>query len=177
MNLKNNKTIKIEKLEKELGKKIRRRVIVLGLDTASTTGYAIIKVNDKYIYIMETGLIKAKEKTARLRYNKIIDILSNLIKNNYEVVIEDTFYNARFGNAWMFKMISRIGAFAYTIAYLKRCKKIKFLLASKARKNLGLKGNARKKELIKQINKLLGTDFKDDNVVDAMILALNGVLE
>jgi hypothetical protein len=74
-------------------------------------------------------------------------------------------------------MLSRLGAFAYSSAYLNKIPDIKFILATSARKYLGLKGNAKKKIIQKEFIKRLKLGIKDEDIVDAMILALNGVLE
>lgn len=167
-------SIKISEIEKKLGKKLRKRTKVLGLDTASKTGYAILETTDKYMTI-DVGIIAVKSKDMYFKYDRIIDYLKKLINDNkYRIIIEDTFFSR---NAKTLKMLTRIGAFGYLLAKEIGCKNIRFIMASLARKTVGFKGNAKKIELVDKVNKLLGTELKTHDITDAIILALNGLIK
>lgn len=167
-------TIPIRTLENAFGVNFYKRkgLTCIGLDTATTTGYCISRISHNQTVKIETGYIKIKEKDEQEKYKIYIEIFDKLIKKGYNVVVEDTFMGL---NAKGFKQITRIGGIAFTVAVLKGCK-VKFLMATQARKNLGLKGNAKKKDLQGMINNLLGTNITHDET-DAVILALNGLIK
>jgi len=163
--------LNIKDLEKSLHKKLKRDTVVLGIDTASTTGWAILSTEKNLLYI-DYGVIKINTKDRYFKYNEIINIFSNLIKEEYDVIVEDTFF--RF-NPKMYRMISRIGAIAYTIAYLRGCN-VKYIGPSTARKNLGIKGNAKKIDAHAHFHSMTGLNFVNADVTDALILSFNGLL-
>jgi len=167
-------TIPIKKIENTFGLTLYKRkgMTVLGLDTASTTGYALIRISHNQTLRIETNSIKVKGNRDEDKYNLYIDVFSQLIKPHYKVIVEDTFMGV---NARGFKQITRIGGIAYTIAKLKGCD-VRFLMATQARKRLGLKGNAKKKDLQKLICDLLEVEISHDET-DAVILALNGLIK
>ena len=165
--------LKISKIENKLGVTLKRHDVTLGLDTASKTGYCIAKTDEDKL-MLSVGFINIKSKDRNFKYTQIIKHLRNLIKQEYKVVIEDTYYSR---NVWAFKMITFIGAMAFTLATLKKCEKIELIVASSARKRIGLKGNAKKPELVKAINELLGMNLENNDIVDAIILALNGLCD
>ena len=90
-----------------------------------------------------------------------------------KMIIEESFYGR---NVKTFQMLSRLGGFAYAVAHLNGLKEKKFLLATTARKNLGFKGNLKKKVIQKEFIKKLKLQLEDEDIIDAMILALNGIL-
>jgi len=163
--------LRIKDVEKSFDIKLKRNTKVLGIDTASTTGWAIITTEDELLYL-DYGVIKVDTKDKYFKYNEIIDIFSNLIKEEYDVIVEDTFF--RFNPA-MYRMISRIGAIAYTLAHLRGCN-VKYVGPSTARKHLGIKGNAKKVDAHKQFHDKIKLEFINNDVTDAMILAFNGLL-
>ncbi len=164
--------MKIKTIEKKLNIKIKKNVKVLGIDTASRTGWCILTTSDTHIK-KEVGFIKVSSKNRYFKYNELVELFYNIIKPGYHVVIEDTFF--RFNPA-MFKMISRIGAIAYTIAHLKGCD-VEYLMATSARKRLGLPSNKKKKEVHEAFIKLIKTKVTDEDIIDAEILALNGLIK
>jgi len=168
------KTLQLDKVEKNLGYKLLRNTKVLGLDTASKTGYAILTTNGKTLKI-NVGFIDVKSSDIYYKYDEIIKYFRKLIDNSYNsIIVEDTFYSF---NAWTFKMLTRIGSFAYVIAKENECKDIRLITASHARKEIGLKGNAKKPELVLEINRILELEIKTNDITDAIILALNGLID
>lgn len=162
----------IKEFEKKIGKVLKKNCFVLGLDTATKTGWTVLKTTKKKIYFTH-GTFKVDTKDTNFKYNEIIDIFQKLIQPKQQVVIEDTFY--RFNPA-MFRMISRIGAIAYTIAHLKGCE-VSYIFATTARKNLGLKGNGKKEEVQAEFLRMTNIKEIDNDIIDSIILALNGALE
>lgn len=162
----------ISEFEKRIGRSIKKNVVVLGLDTATKTGFCVLKTTKKKIDFT-LGSFKVEAKETGVRYNEVIDFFQRLIQPNQIVVVEDTFF--RF-NPKMFSLISRIGGIAYTIAHLKGCP-VSYLYATTARKNLGLKGNGKKEEIQEAFKKMIGFEIEDNDACDAMILAVNGALD
>jgi Holliday junction resolvasome RuvABC endonuclease subunit len=173
---------KIEDIETEFGIRIMRNALCIGLDTASKTGYCIITTNTKYMILdtgyfnIDVGKVKDKKTKRRLLAESIYQNLKRLFVGKiYDVVtIEDVFHGI---NAHTTILLSRIGGIAYGLAKEYNTKKILWFTACEARKALGLKGTAKKKEIGEAINDILGTKIKNDNVIDAIVLALNGLKE
>lgn len=171
----------INKVENRFKIALRRNSNALGLDTASKTGYCIAKTDNKKL-ILNVGFIdvdvsKVKDKYERnqIRYNVICEAFMNLIDSNLEaIVVEDVYYA---GNPMTLILLARIGAIAYTLAKVKKIKTIIWKSAVQARKLLGLKCNVKKELVQKQFCKTLDTTLKDNDIVDAIILSLVGLME
>ena len=172
----------IKKLEKILNRKVIKDTCVLGIDTASRTGWAEIKTTKKTVTI-NYGVVHLDTKDIYYKYDKLIEIFQNMITNQYKkVIIEDTHlkrYKDKDGtwkaNVWMLKLLSRIGMIPYIFATLNSIDKI-FLTPSGARSILGIKGNVKKEEVHKWLNTVLGLKIEDKDASDAIVLALNGII-
>jgi len=169
--------LKIKDLEKKLNKLIKRNTKCLGVDTASRTGWALITTNSNEV-IIDYGILNIKTTNNYYKYNYLIGFFDKLIYNNLNknsvIVIEDTFYHF---NPKMYAFISRVGMIVYTIAEICSVKNKYFITAAKARKNLGFKGTAKKEEIHRQFRDSFYINIKDKDVVDAIILALNGIIK
>lgn len=173
--------IKSKDIEKAFGIKLRKHITVLGLDTASKSGYCIAKSFDNVVDL-EVGFInvdvsKIEDKTQRdeLRYEEIYKRLKSLICKDYVVVIEHVFYG---GNAQTLILLSKIGAIAWTIAREKECVDIiSSKTAVQARKALNLPCNKKKEIVLSAFKKALKIKISNPDEVDAIILALNGLIE
>lgn len=169
--------VKFKDVEKILDKKIEERQDVLGLDTASKTGFCSLKMpligNDIDLHV---GYIESK-KVGEEKYDEMIPAFEWLILHSQPtyVIIEDTYFNRRFGNPKGYATMSRIGMIPYMVAARNHIPK-RFLMASQARYNIGIKPSAKKHEVVQYINHYLGLKIKDHDVADAIVLALNGVL-
>lgn len=176
-------SIKTKKIEKIFNKKVIPFITVLGLDTATRTGWCRITTDPDYVN-MDYAIIHIDTTDRYFKYNEIIQMFSNLVRTKERVIIEDTYLKIfkiknrtiMSSNPKTFRLISRIGAIAYTLAYLNKCN-VEFLMASTARKNLGFKGNQKKKLFHKEFLKKLNIKVEDEDIVDAITLALNGILE
>lgn len=164
--------ISVKKIEKVFGKKVIPFLSVLGVDTASRTGWARITTDPKQIHI-DYSFIDVKTTDKYFKYDEYITVFSSLIRQEDILVIEETYYGR---NAQVFQLLSRLGAFVYTIAHLKGVKEKSFILASSARKNLGLQSIAKKEVVQAEFCKKLGLKIEDNDVVDAIILALQPIL-
>jgi Holliday junction resolvasome RuvABC endonuclease subunit len=172
--------LKIKDIEFKLGKKIKRYITSLGLDCASKSGWAIVITNSEYIEI-NTGFINVdvkgiKDKYIRnnLRYNAVYKCLKGLIKKEYDVIVENVYYGR---NANTLILLSRIGAIAWTLAKEKGCKIIKWFSAVQARSKLGLPTNKKKPIVHAAFTDMTGLKLSNNDIVDAVILALVGVLD
>jgi Holliday junction resolvasome RuvABC endonuclease subunit len=164
--------ISIKKLERKLNFRIKPNIKVLGLDLASRTGYCIITTTKYYVNI-DYSFINIQTKDIHERYYYMTKIFNEIIKPEYDIVIEDTFLK---WNANAFKFLSRLGGIVYSICYFKKVKNHPiFMYASSARKNLGIKGNCKKEGVFKYL-KTLGLSLKDEDICDAIVLALNGII-
>ena len=96
-----------------------------------------------------------------------------MIQRGKTVIIEESYYSK---NVKTFQMLSRIGAIAYTVCHLAGVKDKKFMLATQARKFLGLQGR-KKEDVHEDFKNKLKHKLEDEDAIDALILALNGILE
>lgn len=178
----NNKLIwNIDKLEKRFQIALKRNVTVLGLDTASKSGYCIAKTDEKKL-ILEIGFInidvsKIEDKYARneFRYNAFYDAIDSLIASKFNtVVIEDVFFGR---NILSLILLSRIGAIAYTVCKVKKIRNIIWKSAVQARKLLGLPCNKKKDVVQKFFCKKMGIKLTNEDEIDSIILAIVGLLQ
>ena len=177
--MKNGIVLNIKELEKLFGCKILKNIVSLGLDTATKTGYAIATTYDKEVKI-STGFINVdvkgitdKYERNRMRYEAVYSNLKGLIKQEHRVIIENVYYGR---NPNTLIVLSRIGAIAWTLSKLKGCKVIKWRTANQARSLIGVKGNVKKPIVVEMVNNILGTNIKNDDIIDAIVLALNGIM-
>ena len=187
---------KIKDIEKRLGFKLLRNTYTLGIDTASTTGLAILETDNKSLKI-KTSIFKLPvvKKTDELS-DKFVEKLEFMLRS-----IRD-FKKKEFGKKKATKTVlvlenSFLGCNPVTFGLLRMLcgiifaelfdnfEKIKIIFPMSARKNIGFKSQLKrgtkrqekKKELIDFINNIFGTKETDDNICDALILALNGIKE
>lgn len=165
-------TFSTKKIEKAFGKKVIPCIICCGIDTASRTGWCKTTTSSKKV-IFDYGFVDVKSTNKYFKYNRYIDIFTNLVSAD-KIIIEEAFYGV---NAKTFQMLSRLGAFAYAAAYKNKVKDISFILATSARKYLGFKGNAKKQIIHQEFKELLKLEIEDEDIIDAIILSLVGILE
>lgn len=172
--------IKIERkvLEKKLKKKVISGAVCLGVDTATRAGWCLAEVKDKYVEL-DFGFINIASKDILEKYNYLITFFDNFLKNkldpkneNCSVVIEDVFFGK---NINTLKVLSRIGMIVYVLSWLYKIPR-RFVLAITARSYLGFKSNVKKQIVQKQVKETLDLNIEDEDIIDAIVLALNGVL-
>ena len=166
--------IKIADLERVFGKLVRRNHKTIGLDIASKTGWCRITTTDK-VAKFDYGFIEVKSKDQQ-RFNDFIEIFNNILVDVNTVVIEDTYMGF---NVQVFKLLTRLGAFAYCLCELKRIKDKFYVTPSASRTFLGLDSKAKKEVVQEQFHKKMPRFKKviQNDTIDAVILALNGILE
>ena len=165
--------IQTKKIEKIFGKKVIPFISVIGIDIATRTGWCRITTDPKKI-TLDYSFINISTANKYFKYNQYIEIFSKILHRGDIVIIEESFYGR---NVKTFQLLSRLSAFAYTIAQLKGISAKRFLLATTARKELGFKGNLKKEIIQKQFLKKLKIKIDDEDIIDAMILSLTGILE
>jgi len=165
-------TLSNKVLEKAFDKKIIPNITCLGVDTASRTGWCKATTTKKEV-VFDYGFIDVKSNNKYFKYNRYIKLFSNIVKTD-KLIIEESFYGR---NVKTFQMLSRLGGFIYAIAHLNGQKDKEFLLATTARKQLGFKGNLKKQLIHQQFLKTLKLKLDDEDVIDAMVLAINGILD
>ena len=161
-----NKTI-----EKALGVKVIPFFHSLGIDCASRTGWCKIK-SDAIACELEYGFVDIDTKDLYQKYDYMIKFFTSLINKELNIIIiEDTFL--RF-NVNVLKKLSRFGMIPYILGQQQGINRI-FISPSEARKQLGLPSNKKKEIVHKDFIKKLKLEFDDEDVIDAWVLALNGV--
>ena len=167
--------MKLSVLEKRLGKRLKQDESCVGLDTASRSGWCKITTDSKNDLVkIDYGYIKVDSKDMYFKLDELIKIFSNLIDTwKCQIVIEDVFFGR---NVNTLKLLTRIGTICYTLARLK-VYKTEFILAVSARSKLGFKTNVKKEVVHEQFSKQLKLEIKDVDIVDAVVLALVGLLE
>lgn len=169
--------IKTKQLEERLGFKLQENCTSVGVDTASRTGWCTIK-NRLGEVTIDYGFIDIKAQNAYFKYDQMIGIFSDLLRNvstgqkEVIVVIEDVFFGR---NVNTLKMLARYGMIVYTISTQLNLKK-HFILASTARAKIGFHGTAKKDFVHKQIADRLKLKLQDEDIVDALVLALTGLV-
>ena len=166
-------TISNKKIEESFQKKVITNISCIGVDTASRTGWCVVDTTDTEC-IFNYGFVDIKNQDKYFKYKQYIEIFQSLLKSHYKVIIEESFYGR---NVKTFQMLSRLGGFVYAVAHLKGVEDKSFLLATSARKGVGIKGNLKKPLAHIEFKKKLGIDIDDEDIIDAVILALNGILE
>lgn len=159
--------LSLKKLEKGLGLKLKTNAICLGVDTASTTGLALISINDDKV-IIETSLFKlpsipkkiADQMKKAEKYEQAMDSALNLIRDyrkeklNYQnpegvpkiLILEQSFL-LRIGNRVInpetYGYLRSLGGIYYSELY-DSFDEIKFYLATVVRKLVGFRSNLKR---------------------------------
>ena len=189
--------LSLKKLEQKLGFKLRKNTMGLGVDTASITGLALISVIGSKVIINYSifQLPKIPKKIADQmekaeKYEQAMDSALNLIrdyKNQITVkapsilVLEQSFLSI---NPETFGYLRSLQGIFYSELY-DSFDVIKIYLATVARKLVGFhsvlprgtKSTEKKKEIMQFISKIIGTEIKDDNIADSILLSLAGLKE
>jgi len=146
---------------------------ILGIDPGSKNlGYAIVKKENKNIFLQEAGVLKIKNGDLKLQILQMVQGLDEILKANEidEVAIEDIFfaYNpktviklAQFRGAILLKILQEVGNFyEYTPLQVKKA------VTGKAK--------AKKEQVAFMVKKILGIkkEIKPLDITDAIAIAL-----
>ena len=187
---------KIKDIENKLGFKLKKDTYSIGVDTASTTGLAILETDKKCLKI-RTSIFKLPEvKKEDELSDKFVEKLESMLRNirdfkhkefgkkkanNTILVLENSFLSFNPVTFGLLRMLCGI-IFAELFDNFEQ---IKIIFPLSARKNVGFKSELKKgtkskdkkQEIINFVNNIFGTEETDDNITDAVILALNGLKE
>lgn len=164
----------ITTVEKSLKVKLRRNAISFGVDTATVSGIAKIHTTDSKLIIETNILNMSKVADIKDRYELAYSYFNGVSwRTDWTVVVEDVFFGR---NVKALIFMSRLGMICYACAMNADVRRIYFINASSARKNLGLPSKGIKQEVQKIFKDKTKIIVDEENVTDAIILALNGLL-
>lgn len=168
--------IKIKDIEKKLDYKIKKDFCSIGFDTAATTGVVTLKTDKEFLYI-DSIVLSFKTLDEKERYNSIIKTFEKMIEEGMFGVIEDVFVGPNPHGALV---LARLGGFAIS-SFVRKNLDYEIIGASTARSkfkiNTKVFGKGKSKQAVKSWVDNLGVDLKDENIIDAFILALCGICE
>jgi crossover junction endodeoxyribonuclease RuvC len=148
-------------------------MIILGIDPGTRNlGYALIRLENGKITLVEAGLIKMKAENLQFQIPQMVEGIEMLFKKHQidEVAMEDIFYAhnpattiklAQFRGAIMLKLLQEFGQFhEYTALQVKKA--------------LTGKGKAQKEQVAFMVKRLLGIkqEIKPLDITDAMAVAI-----
>lgn len=148
-------------------------MIILGIDPGTRNmGYALVKLENSKISLVEAGLIKMKAEDLQFQIPQMVEGLDMIFKNHKvdEVAMEDIFYAhnpkttiklAQFRGAIMLKLLQEFGQFnEYTALQVKKA------LTGKAK--------ATKEQVAFMVKRLLGIkkEIKPLDISDAIAVAI-----
>lgn len=189
--------IPLSKLEKNLGFKLQHNIYCVGVDTASTTGVCFLTIDDKTATFewelfklpslprkIADQMEKAEKYESVLNFMKIavMDIKKKCQKTkNGVLVLEQSFLQM---NPETYGILRAEQGIFYSELF-DYFKSIHIWLPGVVRKRVGFHSNLGKKaerkdkkqEIVNWVNNVLGSKLHDDNLADATILALAGVIK
>ena len=170
--------INIDKIEKATGYKVKRNFSCIGFDTAQRTGIAFIQTKKKVIQLDFIFLEFKDIKDTKKIYATMVKTFENLLRGEDKAIIEQVFVGFnRKGSV----ELARYGSFA-----IAECikKDIDYDLVSAVSCRAKLKIDARKfgkgkakKSVAYWLKEKLNIELHDEDISDAICLALLGILE
>jgi len=169
--------ILISKIQSVTGRKIKKSFVSLGFDIAKRTGICEIKVNTKYIYL-DWGFIEFDSSDKKNMYKQMLQEFDQIIQKQDFSMIEDTFVGFNRKGAIE---LSRYGAFAIATCIRKGIN-WDLITAVSARANLKIDtrkfGKGKSKLAVADWLKTeLDIELEDEDISDAIVLAINGILK
>jgi len=168
--------IVISELEKKINYKLKRNFKSIGIDTAQTTGIVLLKSNNEIIDL-DYMVLSYKTKDHKEIYHSMIKSFEKIFEEDYFAVIESVFVGfSRAGSV----ELAKFGAFAISEC-VKKDMNYETISASSARAKFGIDvrkfGKGKSKQAVSEWVKNLEIDLKDNNLVDAFVLALLGIID
>lgn len=188
------KKIKLETVQAELETDLAINKIAIGFDVAQyNTGIAIIKTTDNYLFLEHTCKITVPKlpKFATIKqwldnidlFTVQLNELKTDIVKKYKLdytIIEDCFMG---NNVKTLKSLARHSILVYD-RFKEISKNIILRLPVPSRNKINftksnkqIKGVYLKKEIMNYVNNALSTEIKDNDIGDACVLALSGLVE
>jgi Holliday junction resolvasome RuvABC endonuclease subunit len=167
----------IKKIENKIGYKIKRNFKSIGLDTAQACGVVILKTNKTQIDV-DYLVLSFKTKNHKEIYHSMVKTFERLIDDDMYAIIEQVFVG--FSRAGSIEL-ARYGSFCISEC-IKKGIDYDLISAVSARSKFNIDtkrcGKGKTKQAIGLwITETLGLNFQDDNINDAMVLALIGLCE
>ena len=188
--------ITLKKLEKNLGLKLKTNIYCVGVDTASTTGVSFLTITDKAA-TFEWELFKLPVLPKKIqdqmvkaeKYESVLDFATVAIRDlkkkckktdNGILVLEQSFLQM---NPETYGELRALQGIFYAELY-DYFQEIKIWLPGTVRKMVGFHSSLnrsaerkdKKLEIVNWVNAVLGSQLTDDNLSDATILSLSGVI-
>jgi len=169
--------LKIQDVEKAIGYKIKRNFKSIGFDTAQTTGIVILESNNEEINL-DYLVLSFKTKNPKEIYNSMIKTFARVIDEEMYAIIESVFVGfSRAGSV----ELAKYGAFAIAEC-VKKGINYDLISAVSARSKFKIDvkklGKGKSKQCVGLwIKEKLSLTYDDNNINDALILALIGICE
>lgn len=182
------KKIKLNTLEAKLCEVLIPDMVAIGFDVSvHKTGIAVLRTTNDYLILEQVRTVNVPKNDKFLdsvnAFLTQIKDFKNEIAQKYKVdlsIIEDCFF---LRNANTLKALARFGILIYD-KFRDISEATRFVLPTQARKAIhfkkshkSVKGYKLKKEIINHINYLLETNITDDDIADATVLALAGLIK
>jgi Holliday junction resolvasome RuvABC endonuclease subunit len=188
--------LKIKDIEKKLHFNLKKNTFSLGVDTASTTGLAILETNEDTLRI-KIAIFKLPEvKKSDELSDKFVEKLEFMLRSirdfkkeqfgckkatNTIMVLENSFLSF---NPVAFGLLRMLCGIVFAELF-DNFEKIKIIFPLSARKIVGFKSQLskgtkskeKKQEIIDFINNIFNTEERSDDICDALMLALCGLKE
>lgn len=187
---------KIKEIEKKLSYKLQRNTYCIGIDTASTTGIAILETDNKSLKIKSTIFkLPTVKKTDELS-DKFVEKLEFMLRairdfknkefgckkaNQTILVLENSFLGC---NPVTFGLLRMLCGIIFAELF-DNFEEIRIVFPNTARKEAGFKSELKrgtkraekKTEIVNWINNIFNIKETSDDICDALILALYGIKE
>jgi len=168
--------LKIKDIESKLGYVIKKNFKSVGVDTAQTTGVAFLKTDQTYIHI-DSIVLGFKTKEKREIYESMIKTFARLFNEEDMAIIEEVFVGfSRAGSV----ELAKYGAFAISEC-IKKDIHYETISAVSARAKFKINtrkyGKGKSKLAVADFLTSIGINVTDDNIADAIVLALVGLCE
>jgi len=188
--------IKIKDIEKRLHFNLKKNTYCVGVDTASITGIAMLETDDKNLRV-RTAIFKLPEVNKKDELSdKFVEKLEFMLRSIRDfkkeqfackkasktvLVLENSFLSFNPVTFGLLRMLCGI-IFAELFDYFE---KIKIIFPLSARKMVGFhsqlpkgtKSKEKKQEIIDFVNCIFKSEETNDNITDALVLALCGLKE
>lgn len=168
--------ILINDIEKKIQFKLKRNFKSLGCDTAQTTGLVFLKTDNEYLYL-DYSVLGFKTKNSKEIYHTMVKTFEKMFENDSFAVIESVFVGfSRAGSV----ELAKYGAFAIAEC-IKKDMEYDTISASSARAKFQIDvrkyGKGQSKKAVNDWIKTLGISITDNNIADAFVLALLGIID
>jgi len=190
-------SLPLNKLEKNLGLKLKNDAYCVGVDTASITGICFLTITDKIatfeweIFKLLTLPKKIKDQMEKAeKYESVLDAAIIAIRDikkkckkstNGILILEQSFLQM---NPDTYGELRALQGIFYAELY-DYFPEIRIWLPGTVRKMVGFHSKLnrsaerkdKKEEIVNWVNNVSGTKLTDDNIADATILSLSGAIK